>query len=54
MKKLTIYHIDDQWFVYHPSEGVDVIDHEYIFDTFEEVCIWVENRYWELRAREEQ
>jgi len=48
MKKRTIYHIDDQWFVYHTDrEGVDVSDNEYTFDTFEEVVQWVESSYWE-------
>ena len=27
---------------------------EYIFDTFEDVSKWVENRYWEIKADAEK
>jgi len=49
MKKLSIYNIDDRWFVYVHIEGVPRDDwkhefdrdHEYIFDTFEEVVVFM-------------
>ena len=59
-KKLSIYHIGDHWFVYLHIEGVPRgdwkheydKDHEFIFDTFDEVSRWVEGGpYGELRER---
>ena len=52
MKKLSIYNIDDRWMVYvcvPPREVDDSTwqlcnhdkDHEYIFDTFEEVIVFM-------------
>lgn len=41
MKKLNIYLIGDDWFVYDIHDD----NHEYIFDTFEEVSVWFKEIY---------
>ena len=45
--KLSIkFHKDDKaWYVYH-GEGME--EHEYIFDYWEDVQRWINNRYFDL------
>ena len=40
-KKLQIFHMNGEWFVY----DIDDDHHEYIFDTFDDVIRWVKNVY---------
>jgi hypothetical protein len=48
--RLRIEHYpDNRWYVAYTFKR-QVTSTEYIFDTFEEVSRWVENRYWELEA----
>ena len=46
MRNLKITHGNDgNWYVVHR-------DHEYVFNSFEDVSRWVENSYWELEEQE--
>lgn len=45
-----LHHPDGRWYVYYVVNRRDLGTNEYIFDTFEEVSRWVENRYWEMES----
>lgn len=44
------HHPDNRWYVYYVVNRRDLGTDEYIFDTFDEVSRWVENRYWEMES----
>ena len=52
--RLIIQHHSNRWWVYHKVNNGDLGTDEYIFDTFEDVSKWVENRYWEIKADAEK
>ena len=52
--RLIIQHHSNRWWVYFKVNNGDLGTDEYIFDTFEDVSKWVENRYWELKADAEE
>ena len=52
--RLIIQHHQERWWVYFKVNEGSLGTNEYIFDTFEEVSRWVENRYWELEEERKE